>query len=143
VISAPGLLAVFPLPAPTYLGNLEKGLGDVNDAGHLLDILDAVLDGLGVVGTRGIQDVLDLVRLGVGPLAVRRTTELDEGAPDAEEAEGNDGLLVDDVVLVADGVDGKTRGRREDGRLGDQAAAGERIDDGLRLGLGVDRGDVG
>jgi hypothetical protein len=125
-----------------YLGHLEEGLGDVNDTRHLLDIHDAVLDGLRMVGTRRVQDVLDLLGLRLGPLLVHGTTKLDQGTPDAEKAEGNNRLLVDDIVLVADGVDRETGSRREDGRLGDQAAARERIDDGLRLGLGILDRDV-
>ena len=120
-----------------YLGNLEKALGDVDNPGHLLDVLNAGLYGLGVVGTSRVQDVLDLLVLAIGPLLVHGGAELDERAPDGEQADGDDGLLVDDVVLVADGVDGETGGGREDGRLGEQAAAGERVDQALGLGLGV------
>lgn len=58
-----------------------------------------------MVRTGGVQDVLDLIGLAVGPLAVHGATELDERTPNAEEAEGDDGLLIDDVKLVGDGED--------------------------------------
>ena len=127
----------------TYLGNLEQGLGNVNNAGHQLDIADAGLDGGGVVGTGLVEDVLDLVVLGLGPLGVHGTAILDEGAPDGEQGDGDDGLLVDDVVLVADGVSAQGGGGREDGRLGDEGVARKGIDERLRLLLGLLGGHVG
>lgn len=127
----------------TYLGDLEEGLGDINDTRHLLDIADAGLDGLGVVLPRLVEDALDLLVLGISPLRVGRATELDERSPRREEAEGDDGLLVHDVVLAADGIGGKTGGAGQDGGLGDETVAGERVDDGLGLLLGVLRGDIG
>ena len=124
-------------PGSAYLGNSKESLGVVDDTRHLLDVLDAGLDGLGVVGAGRVQDVLDLVALLIGPLLVKGTTELDEATPDREQAEGDDGLLVHDIVLVGDGVDGKTGGGGEDGGLGNEVAAGKGVDDGLGLGLGV------
>lgn len=129
-------------PGSAYLGNSEESLGVVNDRRHLLDVLDAGLDGLSVVGTGRVQDVLDLVGLLIGPLLVERTTELDETTPNGEQAEGDDGLLVHDIVLVGDGVDGETGGGGEDGGLGHEVAAGKGVDDGLGLGLGVLGGEV-
>ncbi|KAI9171288.1 nucleolar complex protein [Paramyrothecium foliicola] len=119
-----------------------NGLGDVNNTAHLLDTLNAGLDGLGVVGASAVKDVLDLLVLGLGPLLVGRATVLDEATPDGEQADGDDGLLVDDVVLVADGVDAQGGGAAEDGGLAEQAAAGESIDDALGLLLGVLGGHV-
>lgn len=127
----------------SYLGNSEQRLGDVDDTRHLLDVADAVLDGLGVVLAGGVQDALDLLVLCLGPLLVHGATVLDESAPDAQQAEGDDGLLVDDIVLVAEGIDGQTGGGGQDGGLGDQRVAGDGIDDGLGLGLGLLGRDVG
>lgn len=127
----------------SYLGDGEEALGDVNDAGHLLDVLDAGLDGLGVVGAGRVEDIEDLLVLTLSPLLVSGTAELDQGSPDAEKAEGDDCLLVDDIVLVAQGIDREAGEGREDGRLGEEVAAGKRIDEGLGLGLGVLGGDTG
>lgn len=121
-----------------YLGNGEERLGDVDDAAHLRNIVDPVLDGLGVVGASGVQDVPDPVVVGLRPFLIHRTTELDQRSPDAQKSEGNDGLLVDDVVLIADGVDGQTGGGGKDSALGDEGATGKSIDEGLRLSLGID-----
>lgn len=126
-----------------YLGNGEQSLGNVDDTTHLLDVLDPVLHGLRVVGTSGVQDALDLLVLGLGPLLVHRATILDQSAPDAQQTEGDDGLLVDDVVLVADGVDGQTSSGGQNGGLGDERVPGQGIDDGLRLGLSWVLGHVG
>ena len=128
-----------------YLGNGKERLGDVNDAAHLRNVVDPVLDGLGVVGASGVQDVPDPVVLGLSPFLVHGTAKLDQRSPDAQKSEGNDGLLVDDVVLIADGVDGQTGGGGEDGGLGDEGAAGQGVDERLRLGLGIGLrlGDVG
>lgn len=77
-----------------------------------------------MVDTGGVQDTLDLVVLGLRPLLVHGTTELDQSGPDTEKAEGDHGFLVDDIVLAADGVDGETGGGGEDGGFGDDRVAG-------------------
>lgn len=119
-----------------FLGHLEHGLGDVDDAAHLLNVLDTGLDGLGVVDAGRVEDVPDLVVLALGPLLVGRAAVLDEAAPDGEQTDGDDRLLVHDVVLAAKGVDAKASTRAENGRLAQQAAAGEAVEDALRLLLG-------
>lgn len=129
------------LPA-THLGNGEEVLGDVNDSGHLLDVVNAGLDGLGVVGPGAVEDALDLLVLSLGPSLVAGTTVLDEAAPDSEQADGNDGLLVHDIVLVAEGVDAEGGTGAEDGGLAEQAVAGEGVDDALGLLLGLLGGDI-
>lgn len=91
------------------------------------DALDAGLDSLGVVGTGSVQNALDLVDLSVCPLLVHWSTIFEDGCPDAQQAKGNDGLLVDDVVLVAKGIDRNTGRGGEDRGLGDQRVAGERV----------------
>ena len=53
------------------LGQRKQALRERDDVLHLGDIVDAVLDGLGVVGTCGIEDTLDAGDLRVGPVAVR------------------------------------------------------------------------
>lgn len=121
----------------SLLGNLEQVLGDLNNAAHLLDVLNTALDSLGVVGTGAVEDVLDLVVLRLGPLLVGRATVLDQTTPDGEKADGDDGLLVHDIVLVAEAVDGKTSGAAEDGSLAEKAVAGDGINDALGLLLGL------
>jgi hypothetical protein len=120
-----------------YLGNSEELLGDLNNAGQLLDVLHALLNGVGVVGTGGVQDILVLLDLTLSPLLVSRTTVLGNSGENAEQTEGSNGFLVHHVELVADSGDGKTGGSGEDGGLGDQRAAGESIEDRLSLLLGV------
>ncbi len=90
-----------------------------------------------MVDTSGVQDTLYLVVLSLRPLRVHGTTKLDQGAPDTEQTEGDDGFLVDDIVLAADGVDGETGGGGEDGGFGDERVTGQRVDDGLGLHLGL------
>lgn len=126
-----------------YLGNSEQLLGELNNAGELLDVLHTLLNGVGVVGTGSVQDVLVLLNLTLSPLTVSRTTILGNGSEDAEKTESSNGFLVHNIELVADGSDGDTGSGREDGGLGDQRVAGEGIDDGLSLLLGVLGGNVG
>jgi hypothetical protein len=45
----------------THLGELEESLGDLLNVLKLTNRLDAALDGVGVGGTGGVQDVLDLL----------------------------------------------------------------------------------
>ena len=109
----------------SYLGDLEQGLGDVNDTAEVLDALDALLDGLGVVGAGAVQDAGDLLGLLVGVVLPGGAGVLADGPEDGEQREGDDGLLVDDVQLVADGGDGQTGAGREHGGLGQRAVAGD------------------
>ena len=117
----------------THLGNLKEGLGDVNNTTHLLDVLNALLDGLSVVGTGRVQNATDLLNLGVGPLSVHWSRILSNSEEDGEKGESDNGLLVDDVVLVGEGVDSGSGGGGEDGGLGDEGVAREGIEDGLGL----------
>ena len=129
--------------AVTHLGDLEEGLGDINNTSHLLDVLNALLDGLSVVGTGRVQDAADLLDLSVGPLSVHWSGILSDSKEDAEEGECDNRLLVDDVVLVGERVDGSSGGGGEDGGLGDEGVSWERIDDGLGLLLWLLSWDVG
>lgn len=124
------------------LGNLKESLGNVNNTSHLLDILNTALDGLGVVGTGAVENVLDLLVLALGPLLVAGTAVLDESAPDGQQAKGHNGLLIHDVVLIADGVDAQTGGAAEEGGLAEEVASGEGVDDALGLLLGLLGRDV-
>jgi hypothetical protein len=135
----------FPPICLSYLGDLEKGLGDVNDTTEILYALDALLDGRGVVGTGRVQDAGDLLNLLVRIVAPCGTSVLCDSPEDGEQRQGDDGLLVDDVKLVADSRDTETGAGREDGGLGEGAAAGDRhgVQDRLSLLLGVLLGEVG
>ena len=117
----------------THLGNLEEGFGNVNNTSHLLDVLNALLDGLGVVGTGRVQDAADLLDLSVGPLSVHWSGILSNSEEDGKKGESDNGLLVDDVVLVGESVDSGSGGGGEDGGLGDEGVAWEGIEDGLGL----------
>lgn len=129
----------------SHLGNLEQGLGDVNDTAEVLDALDALLDSGGVVLTGSVQDTRDLVDLLLRIVSPSRSGVLGNGPEDGKEREGDNGLLVDDVELVADSGDTETGSRGEDGGLGEGAVAGDgyRVEDGLGLLLGVLLGQVG
>lgn len=117
----------------SYLGNSKELLGDLDNSGHLLNVVDALLNSVGVVGTGSVQDVLVLLDLTLGPLAVGGTTVLGNGSEDGEQTEGSDGLLVHHVELVADGGDGQTGGGGQGGGLGHQGVAGNSIEDRLSL----------
>lgn len=127
----------------SYPGNLKKLLSDINNARQVVDVVNPRLNSVGVVGTSSVQKVLVLLNLTLSPLPVRRATVLGNATKNAKNAENNNGLLVHYVELVADGSNGKTRGGGKDSRLGDQAAAGNRVEDRLGLLLGVFRRDVG
>lgn len=120
-----------------YLGNLKEALGNIDNTAHLLHAVDAGFDGLGVVGTGSVQDIGNLLVLPIGPFAVHGTEVLDDGGPDAQQTEGDDGLLVDDIVLVAEGVNGQPGDGGHDGGLGDERVAGQGIENGLGLLLWV------
>lgn len=143
-----GLSVFGPRMASTvvsHLGNLEEGLGDVNDTTEVLDALDALLDSGGVVLAGRVQDAGDLVRLLLRILSPGRSRVLGNGPEDGQERKGDNGLLVDDVELVANSGDTETRAGGEDGSLGEGAVAGDgyRVEDGLGLLLGVLLGQVG
>ncbi|KAI7001185.1 ATP synthase subunit 4 [Hortaea werneckii] len=122
----------------TYLGNGEEVLGDINDAAEVLDAAHARLDGIGVVLAGGVQDVLELVGLAEGPLAVGGAGVVVDGPVDGQQGDGDDGLLVDDQQLVADGGDAQAGAGGEEGGLGHEVVAGQGVQDvvGRVLGLG-------
>ena len=84
----------------------------------------------------GVEDVLDLVGLVLGPLLVSRATVDGDTGVDGEQTQHDNRLLVDDVELVADGGDRDTGTGGEDGGLAQEVAAGEGVDDALGLLLG-------
>lgn len=126
-----------------YLGNSEQLLGNLDNARHLGDVVNTLLNSVGVVGTGSVQDVLVLLDLTLGPLAVSGTTVLADCGEDRKQTESSDGLLVHDVQLVADGGDGQTGDGRQGGGLADQGVAGDGIQNRLRLLRGLLGGNVG
>jgi len=86
----------------SHLGNLKELLGDIDNPAQLLDIVNALLDGIGVVGTGSVQNVLVLLSLTIGPLLVQGTAILGDGGENAEQTESNNGFLVQHVEFVAD-----------------------------------------
>lgn len=90
-----------------------------------------------MVGTGSTEDVLDLLDLTAGPLAVGGATHGTDGIEDGTKGDGNNGLLIDDVQLVGDGRDGEGSSGGEDGGLGDQGVAGKGVDQRLGLRLRI------
>lgn len=80
-----------------------------------------------------VQDVLDLVGLALSPLLVGRTTVDSDTGVDGKKAEHDNGLLVDNVKLIADCGNGDTGGGGEDGCLGEKVASGKRVKNALGL----------
>jgi hypothetical protein len=76
-----------------------------------------------------VEDTLHLLVLTLGPILVGGATVVSDGPEDGAEGQHDDGLLVDDVDLIADGGDGDTGAGGEDGGLGRQIAAGQRVED--------------
>lgn len=96
-----------------------------------------------MVGTGRVQNAADLLDLSVGPLSVHWSGILSNSEEDAEEGECDNGLLVDDIVLVGESVDSGSGGGGEDGGLGDERVSWKGIDDGLGLLLWLLSWDVG
>jgi hypothetical protein len=115
--------------ADAYLGDLEEVLRDLNDIGERLHVLDASAHSLGVTLPRVIQSALDAGDCAVGPLAVHGTTVFEDTVEDGEQAESNDGFLVEHVQLIGDSPGGNTGTGRQDRGLGNEAVAWESIDD--------------
>jgi hypothetical protein len=126
-------------PCKPYLGNLEKGLGDVNDTAKVLDALDALLDSGGVVLAGSVQDAGDLVGLLLRIVSPRGTSIFGDSPENSQQRESDNRLLVDDVELVADSGDTETSTGREHSSLGEGAVSGHgyRVKERLSLLLGV------
>lgn len=90
-----------------------------------------------------VQNLLVLADGGLGPVVVHGTTIFEDSVKDAQQAEGDDGFLVDHVELIADGPDGGACTCGEDGGLAREGTAWQGIDDGLGLLLGLLDRDVG
>lgn len=129
----------------SYLGNLEQGLGNIYDTAKILDALDTLLDGCGVVLASSVQDARDLLPLLLGIVAPSRTSVFRDSPEDGQKRQSDDGLLIDDVELVADSRDTETRTGGEHGGLGEGAVSGnwDRVHQRLRLLLGVLLGHIG
>jgi hypothetical protein len=119
----------------SHLGNLEQGLGDVDDTAEVLDALDALLDGRGVVGAGRVQDAGDLVRLLLRIVAPGRAGVLRDRPEDGQKRQRDNRLLVDDVELIADSCHAESGARGEHSRLGEGAVSGDRDGFHQRLGL--------
>ena len=78
-----------------------------------------------MVRTSSIQDALDLVVLSLRPLAVHGTGICVHCPVDGQEGEHDNGLLVDDVELIANGSHGQRGTGRENSGLGGEVVAGE------------------
>jgi hypothetical protein len=128
-----------PLSYMPYLGNLEKGLGDINDTAEVLDALNALLDGRGVVLAGSVQDAGDLVHLLLRIVAPSRPSVLCDSPEDGQQREGDNGLLVDNVELVADRGDTETSSGGEHSGLSEGAVSGHgyRLEHALGFLLGV------
>lgn len=81
-------------------------LGDLDNVAERLDIFDSCLDSLDVAFSGRVQNLLILADGGVGPFLVHGTAILEDSVEDAQQAEGDNGFFVENVELVADGVDG-------------------------------------
>lgn len=117
-------------------------LGNLNNTTELLHILNAGLDGIGVVGTSRVQNILVLLRLALGPLSVQGATIFADSSEDTEQTECDDGFLIKDVKLVADSGNGEASSGRQDGGLGDERVARQGVNNGLGLLLGLLSWDV-
>lgn len=128
-----------------YLGHREEGLSDVNDTAEVLDALDARFDGRGVVGTSSVQDAGDLIGLLLRIVAPSGTSVLCDSPEDGQERQRNNGLLVDNVELIADSGHTETSSGREHSSLGEGAVSGngDRVHQRLGLLLGVLLGHIG
>jgi hypothetical protein len=95
-----------------------------------------------VVGAGAVENVADAVVVTLGPLLEHGGTILDNTSPNGEQADSDDGLLVHDIVLVAEGVDAEAGGTTEKRALGDDVVTGEGLDDALSLLLRLLGGHV-
>lgn len=98
-----------------------------------------------MVGAGSVQDAGDLVGLLLGILSPRRSSILGNSPEDSQQRESDDGLLVDDVELVANSRDAQTSAGGEHGSLGERAVSGDgyRVQERLGLLLGVLLGNIG
>ncbi len=120
-----------------YFRNFKELLGDVDNAAQLLHTVVALLDGVLVVRARRRQHVVHALHVLVRPLRVHGPAVLPDGPVHSQQAERRDALLVEDIDLVADGGDGQAGAGGQDGRLGDERVARQRVEHRLRLLLRV------
>lgn len=88
-----------------------------------------------MVGAGCVQDARDLVRLLLRIFSPGRASVFCDSPEDGQEREGDDGLLVDDVELIADGRDTEACSGGEHGGLGERAVSGD--GDGVHQRLGL------
>jgi hypothetical protein len=91
-----------------YLRNLKKLLGNFNNSAQLLDVVNALLDRVGMIGTCSIENVLVLLNLAFSPLPIHRAAVLGHACENAEKAECHNRLFIYHVEFIANRCDGKT-----------------------------------
>lgn len=119
------------------LGHGKEVLGGLDDILELVDVTDSLLDGVGVLVSGGVEDGSHVLNVSIGPRGVTRASELGDNNNKGGKDTENDGLIVDNVQLVGDGVDGSEDTGGEHTSLGQNVVAGDGVQDGGGLGLGV------
>lgn len=76
-----------------------------------------------MVFSSGVQNALDLIGLALRPRLVHRASVVTNSPEDGQKTEHDNGLLVDNIELVADRGNRQPGTGREDGGFRDQAVA--------------------
>ena len=96
-----------------------------------------------MVFTRCVQDPRVLVCRRIRPLLVHRPGVVVHRPVDRQQAEGDDGLLVDNVDLIGDSGDAQPGTGGQNGGFGDETVARQGIENGLRCIFRVFGGNGG
>ncbi len=107
-----------------YLGNLKESLRNINNPTKLLNTLNSRLHRGGMILPRRVQDPLHLIDLPIRPILIHRPAIPPDRPEHAQQAERNDGFLVQHVQLVADGRNRETGTGGQDGGFGCEIPAG-------------------
>ena len=67
-----------PWKLTTYLGEGKETFGNGRDVLHLADVVDTLLDGVGVLGASTVKDTLNAVDVSFRPLRVRLSDNLSD-----------------------------------------------------------------
>lgn len=117
------------LKSSGLLRDLEKSLGGGNNVLELRNLVDSLLDGINVLGSGRVKNIGDVLDGARSPVVVQRSNHFDHQQDETGEGGEQDGLVVNDVELVGNGVDGTGSGSRQDTGLGQWRVAWQRVNE--------------
>lgn len=121
-----------------FAGELEQGLGNIDQILHLTGFVDAALNSQLVVSASLVQDTLDTLNVLAGHVVVGFAEVLEQDGQETTGGDKDKSFFVEDIDFLGNEESGETGAESDETSLGDERVAGKRVNDAGSLLLGVD-----